>query len=208
MTVLNRVAAQDLGRLSALSDGIFAFAATVLVLDIHIPERADVHSQAELIAGLAALWPRIVAWLLSFMTLGVFWVGQQTHLYHVKRSDRDLTWLNFLFLAFVTALPFSTRLLAEYFFYQTALVVYWVNILLCGFSLLGCVVYAERSNLIKSDAPERFTRAFARRVIVAQLLYAAGAALGLVNMPLGVGFMVLVQLNFVLAPRVPFLWNI
>jgi uncharacterized membrane protein len=208
MTVYNRVAAHDLGRISALSDGIFAFAATVLVLEIHIPERADVHSQAELLAGLAALWPRVVTWLLSFMTLGIFWVAQQTHLNHVKHADRDLTWLNLLFLAIVTVLPFSTRLLAEYFFYQTALLVYWVNILLCGLSLLGCVVYAERARLIKSDAPERFTRTFARRVVIAQLLYGAGAALGLVSMPLGVGFILLVQLNFVIAPRVPLLWNI
>src|ERR1700722_12620564 len=80
VTFYNRFAGQDVGRIAALSDGIFAFAMTVLVLEIHIPDRVDIHSEAELLASLAALWPRIVTWLLSLMTLGIFWVGQQTHL--------------------------------------------------------------------------------------------------------------------------------
>ncbi|WP_158817118.1 TMEM175 family protein [Methylocapsa sp. S129] len=208
MTVYNRIAAQDLGRIAALSDGIFAFAMTVLVLEIHIPESADIHSEAQLWAGLAALAPRIVTWLLSLMTLGIFWVGQQTHLNHVAHADRDLTWLNYLFLTFVTALPFSTRLLAEFIGYETAFIVYWFNILLCGLSILACVIYAERAGLIKADAPAHFSQAYRRRVIVAQALYALGAALGLISIPLGIGFIVLVQLNYAIAPRLPVLFKL
>jgi uncharacterized membrane protein len=208
MTFYNRIAAQDLGRIAALSDGIFAFAMTVLVLEIHIPDRVDIHSEAELLASLAALWPRIVTWLLSLMTLGIFWVGQQTHLDHVEHADRDLTWLNYLFLTFVTALPFSTRLLAEFIAYETAFLIYWFNILLCGISILACAIYADRAGLIKADAPEHFSRAYRRRVIIAQALYATGAALGLVSIPLGIGFIVLVQLNYAIAPRLPVLFKI
>ncbi len=100
MTHFNRLAAQDLGRIAALSDGIFAFAMTVLVLDIHIPDSAGIHSQSELWAGLGALTPRIVTWLLSLMTLGIFWVAQQTVLNHLTHADRDLSWLSFVYLAF------------------------------------------------------------------------------------------------------------
>jgi uncharacterized membrane protein len=208
MTVYNRIAAQDLGRVAAISDGIFAFAATVLVLEIHVPDSADIHSEAALWAGLAALAPRIVTWLLSLMTLGIFWVGQQTHLNQVEHADRDLTWLHFVFLAFITALPFSTRLLADFFTYRTAFAIYWLNILLAGLSLLACAIYADRAGLIKADAPERFSRAFRRRVIIAQSLYAVGAALGLVYIPLGIGFIVLVQLNYAIAPRLPVLFKL
>jgi uncharacterized membrane protein len=208
MTVYNRVAAQDLGRIAALSDGIFAFAMTVLVLEIHIPEAVDIHSNAELLSGLAALAPRIVTWLLSLMTLGIFWVGQQTHLNHLEHADRDLSWLNYLFLAVVTVLPFSTRLLAGFLTYEAAFLVYWLNILLCGIAILACVVYADRAGLTRKDAPEHFTRAYVRRVIVAQALYAVGAALGLVSIPLGIGFIVLVQLNYAIAPRLPVLWKL
>ena len=208
MTFYNRIAGKDLGRIAALSDGIFAVAMTLLVLEIHTPDKLDIHSEAELCAGLAALAPRIVAWLLSLMTLGIFWVGQQTHLDHVEHADRDLSWLHFLFLACITALPFSTRLLAEFITYKAAFLVYWLNILLCGLSILACAIYAERAGLIKADAPENFSRAYRRRVLIAQALYAAGAALGLISIPLGIGFIVLVQLNYAIAPRLPVLFKI
>jgi uncharacterized membrane protein len=208
MTVYNKIAAQDLGRIAAISDGIFAFAATVLVLEIHVPDSADIHSEAQLWAGLAALAPRIVTWLLSLMTLGIFWVGQQTHLNQVEHADRDLTWLHFIFLAFITALPFSTRLLAEYFEFRTAFLIYWANILCCGLSIFACTVYAERAGLLKADAPPHFSHAFRRRVIIAQALYALGAALGLIYIPLGIGFIVLVQLNYAIAPRLPWLFKL
>jgi uncharacterized membrane protein len=208
MTVYNRIAAQDLGRIAALSDGIFAFAATVLVLEIRLPDKLDVHSEAELWINLAAMGPRMVTWLLSVMTLGIFWVGQQTHLNHVDRADRDLTWLHFVFLTCVTALPFSTRLLAEFITFKTAFLVYWLNILLCGLAIFACAIYADRAGLLKAEAPEYFTRAFLRRVIVAQALYACGAALGLVSIPLGIGFIVLVQLNYAIAPRLPILYKL
>jgi len=208
MTIYNRIAAHDPERIAALSDSIFAFAMTVLVIEIHIPDSVDIHSEAELWRGLVALGPRIATWLLSLMTLGIFWVGQQTLLNHIARADRDLTWLHFLFLACVTALPFSTRLLAEFMTYKTAFLIYWFNIVLCGVAIMACLIYSERAGLLKPDAPEHFSRAFRRRVIVAQVLYAAGAALGLVSIPLGIGFIVLVQLIYATAPRLPVLFKL
>ena len=72
----NRIAGGDVGRIAALSDGVFAFAATVLVLDFHAPETADVHSEADLLAALWASAPRLLPWLLSLLTLGIFWLVQ------------------------------------------------------------------------------------------------------------------------------------
>ena len=88
-THYNRLAAQDTGRIAALSDVIFAFAMTVLVFEIHIPESIDIHSGTDLRAGLAALGPRIVTWLLSLMTLGIFRVGQQTQINNLQRKNRN-----------------------------------------------------------------------------------------------------------------------
>jgi uncharacterized membrane protein len=123
-THYNRFAGGDVGRLEALSDGIFAFAATVLVLDIHTPESADIHSEAQLLAALAKLAPGLLTWLLSLMTIGIFWVGQQTGLNQLERSDRDLSWLHLVFLAIVTVLPFTTRLLADFITFRIAFAIY------------------------------------------------------------------------------------
>ena len=136
-THYNTLAGEEVGRIAALSDGIFAIAATILVLDFHTPEPADIHSEAGLLRALAASAPRLLPWLLSSLTLGIFWLGQQTQLSQLARSNRDLAWLHFLFLAVVTVLPFSTRLLADFLAYRTAFLIYWVNVV-----VLGACLYA------------------------------------------------------------------
>jgi uncharacterized membrane protein len=200
-TPYNTIAGGDVGRIAALSDGVFAFAATVLVLDFHTPDIADVHSEAQLAGALWASAPRLLPWLLSLMTLGIFWLGQQTQLSQLERSNRDLTWLHFVFLAVVTVLPFSTRLLADFLTYRTAFLIYWANIFLLGAAVYAAWSYAERANLIREEAHGEVSRAVKRRVIVAQTLYGAGALVGLVNVPLGVALIILIQLNYAAAPR-------
>jgi uncharacterized membrane protein len=201
----NAFAGGDVGRIEALSDGIFAFAATVLVLDFHSPEPADIHSEAEFLSALAASSHRLMPWLLSLMTLGIFWVAQQTQLSQLARSNRDLTWLHLAFLAIITVLPFTTRLLADFFTYRTAFIIYWLNIVLLGVAVYVTWVYAERAKLIRDDAPAELSGAFRKRVIVAQSLYAVGALVGLVSVPIGIGLIILVQLNYAFAPKIPVL---
>ncbi|HME84404.1 MAG TPA: TMEM175 family protein [Roseiarcus sp.] len=207
-THYNRIAGGDVGRLEALSDGIFAFAATVLVLDFHTPDAADIHTEAQLLGALATSAPRLLPWLVSLITLGIFWVGQQTGLNQLERSNRDLTWLHFVFLAVVTVVPFTTRLLADFFTYRTAFVIYWANILLLGASLYATWAYAEWAKLIREDAHGEISRAIKRRIVLAQSLYAVGAVVGLFDVTLGIALIMLIQLNYAMAPRLPFLWRL
>src|SRR6516225_5378819 len=107
----NELAGRNLGRLFALSDGIFAFALTLLVLDLRVPNPASIHSEGELWRSLLELSPRLIAFLMTFMTLGIFWVGQQTQLDQFVGTDRNLTWIQIAFLVSVCLMPFSTALL-------------------------------------------------------------------------------------------------
>jgi uncharacterized membrane protein len=200
-TNYNAIAGSELGRVSALSDGIFAFAMTVLVLEIRIPEPADIHSERELAAALIGLAPRAATWLLSLMTLGIFWTGQQTQLTRLTSMNRNLGWLHFVFLAVITALPFSTRLLAGFFDYRLAFLVYYANILLAGATLYIAWRYAERAGLTNENPPGPEADAIRRRIVRAQALYAIGALAGLVSTPLGVALIILIQLNYAIAPR-------
>ena len=109
---------------------------TLLVLDLRAPAHEAIHSEHDLLAALLALAPRLVTYLMSFLTLGIFWLGQQTQLDRLARSDRDLAWIHIAFLCAVALVPFSTALLAEHIAYRVALVVYWVNILLLGLPVL------------------------------------------------------------------------
>jgi uncharacterized membrane protein len=139
---------------------------------------------------------------MSFLTLGIFWVGQQTQLYHFTRSNRDLTWLHLGFLLFVSLLPFSTALLSEFITYRVALLIYWLNILLLGFWLLVAWRYSAHAGLRRQDVTPEVSSATERRILVAQALYALGAALCVINTYVSIAVIVLVQLNYVIAPRV------
>jgi len=197
----NLIAGQSVERLAALSDGIFAVAMTLMVLDLRLPVASAIHSEHQLGHALLALLPRLLAYLVSFLTLGIFWVGQQTQLNHLTRADRDLTWIHLAFLFAVTLVPFSTMLLAEFITYRTALLVYWSNILLLGVVLYGTWGYTTRAGLIKSDVPAAVPAAICRRIVIAQALYAAGALLCVINTYCSIAFILLVQLNYAVAPR-------
>ena len=196
----NRIAGSDVGRIAALSDGVFAVAVTLLVLDIHPPEAGEIHTEAELLHALVALAPRWLTWGLSVMTLGIFWVGQQAQLNQLERADRDFTWLSYLFLAAITALPFSTRVLADFFEFRTAILLYWFNILLCGLTIYATWACAVRKKLTRADMTPATERAIRRRIVTAQSLYFVGGMLGLIHTVIGVIVIIAVQLNYAVAP--------
>src|SRR6266702_3566037 len=197
----NAIQGRSLERLAALSDGIFAVAMTLLVLDLHIPAREGIHSETALLHALAGMAPQWVAYLMSFLTLGIFWAGQQTQLNHLREGSRDLTWIHLGFLFTITLMPLTTRLLAEFIEFRGALVVYWLNILLSGAMVYWSWMHAARHGLIKEDTPPEVRGAICRRVLIAQSLYAFGALLCVVSNYLSIGFIVLVQLNYAIAPR-------
>ncbi len=111
-TFYNQVAGQNLHRLEGLSDGVFAVAMTLLVLDLHTPVAAAIGSESDLWRALVALAPRLLVYLMSFLTLGIFWVGQQTQLNHLAGTNRNHAWLHLAFLFAVSRMPFSTSLIA------------------------------------------------------------------------------------------------
>ncbi len=200
-TGYNQIAGQSAERLAALSDGVFAVAMTLLVLDLRAPAAEVIHSEHDLWHALLPLAPRLLMYMMSFMTLGIFWVGQQTQLNHLQRSSRSLTWIHLAFLFVVTVTPFSTALLAEHIQYRLALLLYWFNIFLLGTTLYWSWVCAEGSHLVRNEMPPHVSDAIRRRIVIAQSLYAIGALLCVINPYWSIGFIVLVQLNYVLAPR-------
>ena len=169
----NSFAGSSVERIAAISDGVFAVAMTLLVLDIHAPAVETIHNEHDLWHGLAHLAPHLVAWLMSFMTLGI------------------------------SMTPFSTTLLAQFSIYQAALLLYWANIFLLGALLYWSWVCALGSGLVKPDMPSHVSAAIKRRIVIAQALYACGALLSFVNTRWSIAAIILVQTNYVLALRLP-----
>jgi TMEM175 potassium channel family protein len=197
----HQLAGTSVERLCALSDGIFAVAMTLLVLDVHVPPKEPIHTEEQLWLALAALSPQLVAYGMSLLTLGIFWVGQQAQLNLLERADRHLTWIHITFLFAVSLMPFSTRLLAEFILFRTALLCYWGNILLLGVTLHFSWRCAQGGKLVRSEVTTVQSKAIERRIFIAQALYAFGALLCLFNTYVSIAFIVSVQLVFAISPR-------
>ncbi len=205
---------QNVGRLAALSDGIFAVAMTLLILNVHVPAPNLSHVEQPLWAPgawdaevaawntLVPLAPQLLTYLMSFLTLGIFWAGQQTQLNFFTRSDHRLTWIHLTFLLPVVFMPFSTALLANFITYRLPMLVYWLNLLVFGVLLYVSLAYASRAGLMSEDATPGALAAMRRRIVVYQVLYACAAALCVINTYLAIGAVVLLQLNSVLVPRI------
>lgn len=103
---------KETSRLDAFSDGVFAIAVTLLIIEIHVP---DVDGGAsELAHALLELWPSYFAFFLSFVTILIVWMNHHAMLLWVKRPDGPVFVANGAILLTVTALPFSTALLGDY----------------------------------------------------------------------------------------------
>ena len=201
----NQIAGSNPERLGALSDGIFAVSMTLLVLALAVPTAADIREAGGFSPALVHLVPNLVTYFMSFLTLGIFWVGQQTQLSQLERSDRDYTWIMLAFLLFVTLVPFSTGLLAAYYQSRLALVEYWLNILVLGLFILAGAEYAARRGLFPEANLRTIINAVRRRVFIAQGLYLLATVLCVVDTRLSIGLIVAIQLNYAIAPRILFL---
>ena len=161
-------------------------------------------TEADLPHLLAALGPRVLTYLLSFLTLGIFWIGQQTQLnMHVERADRTLSWLHIAFLCAVSTMPFSTALLAEFIELRLPVGVYWLNLLLLGLLLHLGLRHAERAGLLSDDADPAVIDAQRRRILGYQAAYAVAAALCVIDTYVSIAALVLLQLHSVVAPPRP-----
>ncbi|MBC9931202.1 TMEM175 family protein [Chitinophaga qingshengii] len=193
----NKIAGKSTSRIEAISDGIFAVAMTLLVLEIKVPAAEGKITEGELAHVFLAQMPRFLVYFLSFMTAGIFWVGQSAQFAYIHKSDRNLNWISLLFLLFVSLLPFSTAFLSDYTNYRFAIFVYWFNILMLGVSLYINWSYAVKHGFVETEeGNEAISGAIKQRIVVAQLLYFAGALLCFINTYLSIGFIILVQLNY------------
>ncbi len=112
------------GRLEFLFDGIFAIAMTLLVLELKVPELADRHSTAELLAGLKRHAPTFVSYLLSFFMLGMFWTSHNVWFRHLQRITGGILALQLAQMAFAAFFPFCAALLGRYPTNPLTMVVY------------------------------------------------------------------------------------
>jgi uncharacterized membrane protein len=152
------------GRLEAFSDGVFAIAITLLVLDIAVPLNAE----NDLLGAVAGLWPAYLAYVVSFATIGAVWLGHNAITDYLDQTDTTFVRLNLLLLLFVAFLPFPTRLFAGYIGEdnpeRVAATIYGITLLLTLTLLWALWRYALRGKLVRPDADDEEIQLLTQRL--------------------------------------------
>jgi uncharacterized membrane protein len=186
-------------RLETFSDGVFAIAATLLILEIRLPDDVSVTH------GLVHAWPSYIAYATSFLTIGIIWVNHHTVLQQIGRVDRTFLFINVVFLMIVAFSPFPTRVVAEHLREgsKSAAFAYGLAFTLMAISYGVMWFYAATGRrLIAEDADQRVVSGISRSFAPGSLIYGAATLSSLISAYLAVALYAAIALFYVVESSV------
>lgn len=182
------------GRLEAFSDGVFAIVITLLILDVRLPAGSGVSLEA-----LELLWPKVAAFVLSFVVVGVYWVAHHSMMHFIESVDRNALWLNLLLLLCVVFIPFPASFLG--LDPKSPLSIRLYGLTLIATNAAGTAFWLYSTLYAKLASPG-VTKPFARRIALLHaspiLLYCVGIALAGSAQWVSLGLYAAVPLFFIL----------
>jgi uncharacterized membrane protein len=196
------------GRVEAFSDGVFAIAITLIVLDLKVPRTTDLGS-VPLAAALARQWPSFLAYLTSFATILVMWVNHHILFTRIRRVDQPFLFINGFLLLLVTFVPFPTSLVAEHFRSggepaRTAGLVYAGTYVLLAVAFNGLWRYsASGHRLLDRHLPRERIEEIDRQYAPGIPLYLAAFGLAFVSVAASVGLCMALALWFAFTGVMP-----
>jgi uncharacterized membrane protein len=192
----------DTGRIEAFSDGVFAIAITLLVIEIGVPHLENEPEGTTLFGALIGQWPSYLGYVISFLQIGVIWANHHNRFTYIVRSDHIFLFLNILFLMCVAFIPFPTALLAEYIESEertTAVAIYTGTLAMTAIFFTLLWYYAANGyRLVDRHLDPTTLRAMTWRYVAGMVLYAVTFALTFVNVVFSLALVVGLALLFIL----------
>src|SRR5215472_5755396 len=191
-------------RLEAFSDGVFAVAITLLVLNLQVPQIITV---SELVPRLGELWPKLLSYTLSFVLVGIYWVAHHNTFHYIQRSDRNLLWLNILLLMCIVFLPFPTALLGQYPEERVSIICYAGTLVITGLVLQALWWYATSCyRLVNKTIDPRLVQRATRRNLTGPLIYLLAIGISLFSVPASLVLFFLVPAYYIFPGRIDRHW--
>jgi uncharacterized membrane protein len=186
-------------RLETFADGVFAIAATLLIIDVGLPEELDDSLGRELLD----IWPQYIAYAISFLTIAIIWVNHHTVLGVIGSVDRTFLFLNVALLLAIAFIPFPTGILAEHVRTddgRAAALLYGVTMLAMSISFLAVWLYAAVGRrLIRSDADTRTVTGITRSFLPGVPIYAISTLVAFVSPEASAALFGLIALFYMLS---------
>jgi uncharacterized membrane protein len=190
-------------RLETFADGVFAIAATLLILNVELPELGT-HSLSH---ELLRLWPAYVGYIVSFVTIGIIWVNHHTVLSLLRGADRIFMFINVFFLLCIAFIPFPTRLLATYVRTDdgpAAAVLYGITLTATAvfFNLMWRYAIGGGGRLLRADADQREVDGITRSYRPGVPMYAIAMIVGIFQAEVSAALFAAIALFYVLSSSV------
>ena len=170
-------------RLVAFSDGVFAIAITLLILDIRLPDGVDLKNNDQLWSQLGDLWPRYLAYLLSFWLIGKFWLMHHNMFAQIEYANSGLLARNALLLLTISFIPFPTVVISQYGGLSVAAIFYALTLTLSRLASTNVWLYATHHHLLKADTPPILIKIYSMRGLVYALLFSLSTLVALIYLP-------------------------
>src|SRR3954463_1879587 len=190
-------------RLETFADGVFAIAATLLILNVEVPDLGHNSLGHELLR----LWPAYIGYAVSFATIGVIWVNHHTLLDQLRSADRTFLFINVFFLLCIAFIPFPTRLLATYVRTDNgsaAAVAYGLTLTATAifFNLMWRYAIGGGGRLLRADADRREVDGITRSYRPGVPMYAGATVVGVFQAEVGAALFAAIALFYVLSSSV------
>lgn len=162
----------DSDRVLNFSDGVFAFAATLLVLKIDLPSLSPQEiNSGRLLSELVNLWPQYIANIISFLIIGYYWLTHHAIFSLIKRFDPVIIWLNIIFLVFLSFIPFPVDLFGDYSNSDVIVIFYCASLSVVGFILASIWIYAAKQRLVDDNMSGNHLFYYSCRFFLAPIVF-------------------------------------
>ena len=194
-------------RVEAFSDGVFAIAITLLVIEIKVPSHSDLLNES-LAQHLLHYWPKYAAYVFSFFTIGIFWANHHHWLKLFRKNNHAFNLLNVFFLMCVSFLPFPTAVLGDYITdpgqKQTAVTFYTIGIFLPAVGWLISWLYASHNKrLLDERLSPKYVRYLTRLYVISNCLYFSAIIISLFNPNAAIVVTILLAFLYLIPPKKP-----
>jgi uncharacterized membrane protein len=177
-----------LDRIVFFSDAVMAIAITLLVLDLKVPDAAGRSASDLGRTIMLGLWPKYLGYMVSFWVIALYWVAHHRCFRYIRKYDRRLIYLNFLFLMFIAFMPFPTGLLFSNPIQTASVALYAGTAAGMGLSLAGVWIYASRHRFIPANLSRVLIRDIRLNLLLPPLVFLLSAVVALFNAGLAMYF--------------------
>jgi uncharacterized membrane protein len=193
-----QVPLMSLNRFEAFSDGVFAIAVTLLVIEIKPPNLSQATS-SEAVAKLLQVFPHVLSYATSFIVIGVIWINHHALFHFIKRVDRTILVINLLLLMCVAFIPYPTALIGEYGTSLPVVVFYGLTLALTGFAYNALWFYVVRRYITSQKIIHQKTVQKATIWTLSYpISYLVAAGLGFIHINLSIVVYILIPLFYLL----------